>query len=92
MRRLLQRRVPLKFKALATASSLGIRVFQRRDDSGNPGPDHQFLDDDGSSDYIPDDTEMIDAVAVAGEIVKDNHLIEPSLRSAMKRQAQVGNQ
>ncbi len=38
---------------------------------------------------IPNDAEMIDAVAVAGEIVRDNHQIEPSLRSAMKRRPQI---
>lgn len=32
---------------------------------------------------IPDDAEMIDAVAVAGEIVRRNYQIDPSLRAAM---------
>lgn len=38
---------------------------------------------------IPDDAEMIDAVAVAGEIIRNNYEIDASLRTAMRREDSI---
>ena len=39
----------------------------------------------------PDDAEMVDAVAVAGEIVRSNYQIDPLLRAAMDQGAQTAH-
>lgn len=41
---------------------------------------------------IPDEKDMLDAVEVASEIIRNNYQIDPSLGAAMKRPAQAGHQ